>query len=389
VSRTPEQAWDALCEALRRAGRAALDWPAPNGALDRAEAFRYLAGLAVSGLRQALELSDPERPRFVRNPDSAAKWGAENADNQYLWTRIDPGRRYRIRGLRGSAFDFLIEVKEGYMQLGDERNFATMTASEIACAPDGRFEIELGGERRSGNWLPLHPEARYVAIRQYFVDWEREVPARFEIEALEGAGHAPPPPAPEAAAALLDSAAGWIETSARYWAEWVTRLRADHRDGELAPARGYSGGADAILYGNDLFRVGADEALVIETEVPQARYWAFQLCDLSFVTLDYANRQTSLNHVQTRVDPDGRVRLVVAHRDPGVPNWLDCAGHAEGVIQYRWIWTRSNPRPRLRRLPWDALRRALPESTPAVSAAERRLAIAARQAHVARREPAT
>ena len=72
MSRTPEQAWDALCEALRRTGRAALDWPAPNGALDRAEAFRYLAGLAVSGLRQAIELSDPERPRFVRNPDSAA-----------------------------------------------------------------------------------------------------------------------------------------------------------------------------------------------------------------------------------------------------------------------------------------------------------------------------
>ena len=143
MSRTPEQAWDALCEALRRTGRAALEAPAPNGALDRAEAFRYLAGLAVSGLRQAIELSDPERPRFMRNPDSAAKWGAENADNQYLWTRIDPGRRYRIRGTRGSAFDFLIEVKEGYMQLGDERNFATLTASEIACAPDGGFEICL------------------------------------------------------------------------------------------------------------------------------------------------------------------------------------------------------------------------------------------------------
>jgi hypothetical protein len=389
VSRTPEQAWEALCEALRRAGRAALEAPAPNGALDRAEAFRYLAGLAVSGLRQALELSDPDRPRFVRNPDSAAKWGAENADNQYLWARVERGRRYRIRGWRSTAFDFLIEVKEGYMQLGDARNFATLTAAEIACAADGSFEIALGGEPRPGNWLPLHEDARYVAIRQYFADWEREAPARFEIARVGGEELSPPNPSPESVAALLDSAGEWTETSARYWAEWVTRLRADHREGEIAAARGYTGGADAILYGNDLFRVGADEALLIETEVPQARYWAFQLCDLSFVTLDYANRQTSLNHAQARVDPDGRVRMAVAHRDPGVPNWLDCAGHAEGVIQYRWIWTRTNPRPRLRRLPLAALRRELPPGTPEVSAAERRRAIAARESHVARREPAT
>ena len=33
---------------------------------------------------------------------------------------------------------------------------------------------------------------------------------------------------------------------------------------------------------------------------------------------------------------DGRYRLVIALEVPGVPNWLDPAGHAEGVIIYRY-----------------------------------------------------
>jgi hypothetical protein len=31
------------------------------------------------------------------------------------------------------------------------------------------------------------------------------------------------------------------------------------------------------------------------------------------------------------------VVAVVAHRDPGVPNWLDTAGHAHGTVGVRWV----------------------------------------------------
>jgi hypothetical protein len=31
------------------------------------------------------------------------------------------------------------------------------------------------------------------------------------------------------------------------------------------------------------------------------------------------------------------VRVVVAHRDPGVPNWLSMAGHSRGVLGVRWV----------------------------------------------------
>ena len=34
---------------------------------------------------------------------------------------------------------------------------------------------------------------------------------------------------------------------------------------------------------------------------------------------------------------DGSVRFVIAHRDPGVPNWLDTAGHQRGTVGVRWV----------------------------------------------------
>ena len=98
------RAWAEFCARLLEAGAWVRDFPLPDPPGLRAEGFRYLLGLVTSGVAQATALADPDRPRFVRNPDSLAKWGAENADNQYLWTRIDPGRRYRIRGARSSAF---------------------------------------------------------------------------------------------------------------------------------------------------------------------------------------------------------------------------------------------------------------------------------------------
>jgi hypothetical protein len=386
------RAWQDFCARLAEAGRWVLAFPQPDHPELRAEGFRYLLGLVVSGIAQAGALADPDHPRFVRNPDSQAKWGAENADNQYLWARIRPDASYRIRGERGSALDFLIEVKEGYMQLGQAKNYATLAAHDLALAPDGSFEILLAAERpagHAGNFLPLHPDARYLGIRQYFYDWARERPARFTIERAEGAGEPPAPLTPARMAERLDAAGVWTLETARFWGEWVRELRAAWQPDRIAPARHFAGGADDIAYGNDWWKLAPGDALLIECEVPDARYWAFQLCDAWFRTFDYATRQTSLNGAQMHVDPDGRFRIVIAHEDPGVPNWLDGCGHPEGMIQYRYVWARSRPQPALRRVALAELPRLLPAGHPRVSPAQRRQALAAREAHLQRREPAT
>ncbi len=381
------EAWRRYCDALHEAGEHLLRANADATATTRAEGIRYLLGLVRGGIGQALELADPLRPRFFRNPDSTSRWGAENADNQYLWARVDPRASYLIRGERGTAFDFLIEVKEGYMQLGDERNFATLTADEIHYDPKGRFEIALSAEPRDGNWLRLDREARYIAIRQYLCDWKDERPARFSIECEEDPGASTMTPA--RVAALLQDAGEWTLESARFWTGWTEQLREAWDPLRIAAARKFAGGADDIYYGNDFYRLETNEALVVETELPDARYWQFQLCDLWFRSADWPERSTSINQLQAHLDLDGRFRCVVAHRDPGIANWLDTAGEPEGLLQYRWIWSRSNPQPKSRIVAFGEIRNHLPSDTPLFSESERRAALRTRRRHRDLREPSS
>ena len=107
-------------------------------------------------------------------------------------------------------------------------------------------------------------------------------------------------------------------------------------------------------------------------------------------SFDYANRITSLNGFQAERDPDGAIRWVIAHRDPAVPNWLDTTGHPEGFMSPRWAYSQTPPTEQwpsvtARKVPFEEIRKHLPEGTRRVSPAERREQIRIRQEHVNKR----
>ena len=79
-----------------------------------------------------------------------------------------------------------------------------------------------------------------------------------------------------------------------------------------------------------------DQALVITLPVSDAPYLGFQLGSMWYISLDYINHQTSLNGTQAQRDPDGKIRIVVSGRDPGVLNWVETLGHPTGFLQFRW-----------------------------------------------------
>jgi hypothetical protein len=43
-----------------------------------------------------------------------------------------------------------------------------------------------------------------------------------------------------------------------------------------------------------------------------------------------------INKASAIYEPDGSVRVTVAHRDPGTPNWINTCGHNEGTMLWRW-----------------------------------------------------
>jgi hypothetical protein len=85
------------------------------------------------------------------------------------------------------------------------------------------------------------------------------------------------------------------------------------------------------------FDLAADEALVVEAKPPPCDYWMFCLHNHWLESLDYRYHRIHLNNATAKLERDGAVRVVVAHRDPGVANWLDTAGHRRGTIGVRWV----------------------------------------------------
>jgi hypothetical protein len=116
------------------------------------------------------------------------------------------------------------------------------------------------------------------------------------------------------------------------------------------------------------------EALIIETPDPSVVHGGIQIGNLWVESIDYQTRQTSLNWFQSTPDEDGIIRYVLAHRDPGVPNWLDISGHPDGGIFMRWQSPSQGAypdKPTVKLVAFDDIHANLPESHPTVSLDER------------------
>jgi hypothetical protein len=93
------------------------------------------------------------------------------------------------------------------------------------------------------------------------------------------------------------------------------------------------------------FDLADDEALVIEGRFPPCRFWNLCLWNHYLQTYDYRYEQVTINGGEAVAEADGSYRLVVAHTDPGVPNWLSTAGHRSGVLWFRWFLPDATPDP--------------------------------------------
>jgi len=93
----------------------------------------------------------------------------------------------------------------------------------------------------------------------------------------------------------------------------------------------------------------------------------------------------SCNGRQAHVDDDGKVRVVVAHADPGVPNWLDTEGRPLGMAVYRYVGARTRPQPTATVLGLEEVRAAVGEAHPTVSPEARRHQLADRYRAAQRR----
>jgi len=383
--------WRDLLAALARAEQRVLGPGAPTLPRDRAEGFRHLLRFLVAGHLLCVEHADPDVPRFARMVDPAWPWGLDMPDCLYLFAALRGDAVYRVWGTRGTAKHVDFQVNWGHFALGDIAAWGTVSSAsdlELDFAADGSFELWLGGPARPRNWLPFAPNAEFLLVRQYFADWERERPGDFAIERV-GADAAPPALRSDQIAARLERLVTWLDRGGALWERMSRGLVEGMAPNSLLVTRpeesnqraGLRGQAYAI--GN--FRCAVDEAVIVRFNPPSCRHWNVSLANWWWESLDFGNRQTSLNAHQGRLDADGAFRGVIAHVDPGIPNWLDTAGHQRGTLAIRFLLADEAPKVELERVTLGELAAALPLSTPRVAPAQRVAQLEQRRDAVQRR----
>lgn len=350
----------ALHELLGLIARADRDYVGDVGS---PSGIRFLLHLLGGGLDLALD-ADPRRPEFRPTMSAGRRFYGDNPDAIYQSTTIDPAFAYRIRAnLQGAVYtSYSVEGGGGL----DERYppgrvVSSLNDTRFAAAPDGTYTLIASIERPASDepWLPLAPDACSIVTRHYFegdAPVDRRISIPISIEAIEeiGTNEAIAPasmPAPSDDARLargIQRVANFVRgLSLDYGKNGPVIDFASRESNCFGPPSGWSGeaGQGPVDQSNlwAPFALADGEALVIEGRFPRCRFANLVVWNRHLQSLGRPGTRASLNRRQTRLESDGRFRIVVAVSDPGRPNWLDTGGESEGIVFVRYLLPEERP----------------------------------------------
>lgn len=351
------EAWRKFCDQLKDAGDSVFKDANPGTALLRADAFRFLTQNLGQAFDLGLETRDPKFPQIHRLCTPTRKLGGDVADFTYRQAWIDGGHTYRITGRRGTARWLNITVQgprpekipgtdwpslhEPFGDIPESNIFG----HQLITDRDGTFELIVGGPERTENWLPTTAGSRKVFIREAFDAWH-ETPTALTIERVGMDG--PRPPAdPQMMIEAMSWAGDFLTGAMRDWPEHTW----NYSGGVCDPAYTNQFPPDKVadtdsdlkrgrMAAHMVWRLEPDEALIVEMGNHDG-FWIFGMGGVFAGSMDFLYRPVSYTPARTIVDGDDVVRLVIAHVDPGVHNWLDTQGFSNGNLTYRNLLSRT------------------------------------------------
>ena len=312
--------------------------------MDFAEARRVMLHVLMHALQAWLE-ADPARPFFTPFINQHKKMLGDNPDARYFSAVVDDRHSYRIRGnLAGATYtSFTLELGAGAD--GDGIG-STLNDTQFRADKNGDYEIILSAEKVEGNWMPMTKGASSLTTRHYYereesINNDRLHHIPLNIENLE---RVPPRPAPTDSSIaagirrVTEFVRGNVITmNAQNSPPWVSRVpnqfippkKDDTHDSITYAARDN-------VYSMAPWVLAPGQALVMRGRFPACRFSNVVLFNRFLQTLNYEERSVSLNRAQTVLNDDGGFEMVIAHKDPGRPNWLDTEGRPYGIIFWRF-----------------------------------------------------
>jgi hypothetical protein len=375
-------AWDEFADAIKQLGHDMLSSEFAVDETERAAGYRYLMALVLKQLQRVLYRCDPELPAFTRGGDDIIKVGLDNPDGINSWgARIRDDLTYRIYGRAGG------ERFVQFVQSSPAASPSSHFLHEFKVQDDGRYEIILSKEPHPGNWMPMMPGAEEIYTRRIQYDWDNEGYTEIYIErpGVSGVPACLQTPEPNQVAAELRALAQIMGSEFEYWQEYVRAFRREG-DNVIPEHQPLASGHQTVRQTpKGFFVLEPDQAMLVTLEDPGGLFWSVAVGDTWFRSIDPSHRQSSLNGFQARPDDDGLYRFVLAHKDPGIANWLDIGGHCRGNLTVRYVAVERQSVPHLTVGSLSDILATLPPDTAHVTAEERAEIIARRARGYARR----
>jgi len=286
--------------------------------------------------------ADPKRPRIhaqvipehdlrgVTIMDSSS--AISNPDTVYRFIPIDGDSHYVIHGQVSKHRP----IETNYTLASySMTTLGNINGRDLEVDADGRFAITIGPEPANGrkNHLRTRHDAWQMWIRDTYGDWEKERPSRLSVERTDPV--TTPPLSRAAKVSMVGNYTNYIIRSMPF-AVMQGSLNTFASPEILGGAVGEGGFLVTMAYSNSRFRLAGDEALVLDVTIGDAEYLVVPATNVWGSVDGDGRTMGALNNFQSDKNPDGSFTFVVSDQDPGVANWVDTGGLAEGTVFLRW-----------------------------------------------------
>lgn len=291
----------------------------------------------------------PQAPHFARMDTRRRKIGGDNPDAEYDNIAWNGAYDYRITGNRGTLdhLSFTVLLRgEG----GRSRAVGYVNERDLETDEQGNFTLWLTKKKPTapGVWIKTEAGEGSVLVRQYLGDRATEKLATYQIETVGRKRFDPLPPSTDAEVAHgIRATLHAVNGLGRLHHYVSPKLGESPNQFRLMNSDDFGADISSVdnLYVIGTYEIEEDEALVVEVERLNVRYWNFAIENPWHESVDYAQRKTSRTHDDVAVDPDGKVRFVIAHARTDHPNYLETAGHRRGFMTFRWVGERNTKAP--------------------------------------------
>jgi hypothetical protein len=307
------------------------------------EGVRVIARISALCAQLSVE-ADSDRPSFFDMCTPTQMVGGPNPDGNYYLAMIRGDRSYRITGERGTSAYLGFQILAGTGL--SPRRMAGYVSDVDLDVTAGQFALVLSAQKPAdldgAQWLQIPTDASSVVVREYIGDRASEQLAVLDIEALD-----PDPVAVLTDSALSDqlTAMAWTLVKLATLHRTIKPELLEHPNSLLTAQAADLGAADTTpdnLYMIGTFQLDPDQALVLDIEPPETRYWNITLENIWHECLEPHHRHSSVTNKGVHPGADGHVHIAISARDFEVGHWLDTGGRHRGFVVLRWL---DNPEP--------------------------------------------